>query len=515
MLSLHEIDARIEKLSEEIRALRALRNQQSGLCRLPHELLQVILQHNSGMRISWRDLIGIACVCQHLRYSALGMPRLWATIPEALTLFKATKPIFDVYLARSGDAPLSICAPSGENGPHLMDAIRNNLNRIQFLYFTLRYGTHWEQSKAFMDHLHTHPAPLILELTLEEDGLPDSSVNGENKWGHSVSSSLLGGACLYLTTLELNGVVLEGVPAMPKLVDLTLSHTRSSMEQLHRVLACLATVQNLYLDLAPTKWDEATEYTPITMPNLRTLYIGEDARTVACMFSFLPDPSETLKVLLNGKGDRDGLQVWSMFLPENEVIMGRLSSWWESNTGHTDLPAVSISSEHTHLDRSAASLEDLFDSGEQEIPDEVHQMEFKECWESDNGDRSVTICFISTIDSVDDRDPFLLRVQDLCVYLDDCHDSIDVGYSLFLDALTAVTRLTIKNTRDSFHMNRHWSAAPSLGGLVDWAISRRIEGTPLECITFKQCDESLRPMFSHLQDEKLAKELIWETGRPY
>jgi hypothetical protein len=515
MLSLHEIDARIEKLSEEIRALRALRNQQPGLCRLPHELLQVILQHNSGIWTSWKDLIRIACVCQRLRYSALGMPRLWATIPEALTLFKATKPIFDVYLARSGDAPLSICAPSGENGPHLMGAIRNNLNRIQFLYFTLKYGTHWEQSKAFMDHLHTHPAPLMLELTLGEDGLPESSVNSANRRGHCISSSLLGGVCLHLTTLELNGVGLEGVPAMPRLTSLTLSHTRSSMEQLHRALACLATLQHLNLDPAPTKWDEATEYTPITMPDLRTLYIGEDARTVACMFSFLPDPSETLKVFLDGKGDRDGLQRWSMFLLENEVIMARLSSWWESNTGHTDLPAVSISSEYTHLDRSAASLKDLLDSGDPEIPDAVHQMEFTECWESDNEDRSVTICFISTIDSVEDRDPFLLRVLDLCVHLDDCHDSIDVRNDISLDALTAVTHLTINRSRDSFHMNRHWRAAPSLRGLVDWAISRRIEGTPLECITFKQCDESLRPMFSHLQDEKLAEELIWETGGRY
>jgi hypothetical protein len=510
MLSLDEIDARIEKLSEEIRTLRALRNQQPGLCRLPHELLQVILQHNSGIWTSWKDLIRIACVCQHLRYSVLGMHTLWATIPEALTRFETTKPIFDVYLTRAGDAPLSICASFGKYGPYVMDTIRKNLNRIQFLHFTLKYGTHRERSKAFVDYLHTHPAPLILELTLGEDVLPDSSVNGAIRVEYCVSSSLLGGACLHLTNLELNGLVLEGVPAMPRLTDLKLSHTHSSMQELHQVLACLPTVRNLHLYPEPTAWEEASKFALVTMPDLRTLHIGKDGRTIARLLSFLPDPSEMLEVFHHGRGERDGQPLWSMFLPENEIIMDRLSKWWKLNTGQTELPEALIWSEYTHMNRTNASLEDLHDRGNPEVPGHSHLLVFTESWESQDAGRLVTISFSSIIDSVQNPDPFLLRVGELCVILDDCHNSIDVRNDISLDALIAVTHLTINDSRNVFHTEERWRAAPSLRGLVDWAISRRIEGTLLECITFKQCEKSLRPMFSYLKDEQLAEEVLWE-----
>jgi hypothetical protein len=243
MLSLNQIDARISDLYEEIRVLRALRNAQTGLCRLPQELLHDILRYSTDFwsTESWKNLIRMACICRHLRTSLLAMHTLWASVPRALGRLE-TQEVFKTYLCRAGNAPLSLDVTFGEShSVFVVEAIKHYLGQFQLLHIILDYTVEAELSTSLVDHLYAHEAPLLQELVLSQsDGLRDPLDVPVRR--RPISSTILGGACHYLTILQLGYIILEGIPAAPRLTTLGLWYTEASVRNLHAVLICLRTI---------------------------------------------------------------------------------------------------------------------------------------------------------------------------------------------------------------------------------------------------------------------------------
>jgi hypothetical protein len=506
MLSLYQIDARIEEPSEEIRTLRSLRNSHAGVCRLPEELLLDILQYNSGIWASWKDTIRMTHVCRHLRISVLAMHGLWADIPEASGHVKRQE-IFETYLARAGNAPLSLYVAFGDHAPFVMEATKLHLNHVKSLFVNLDYQGEAEASMSFVDHLYAHPAPLLQQLRLRQrDNL--SSEPEELDRGRPISSDLLGGARVQLTTLGLSHVTLENLPPAPQLTKLELGHTRSTIRQFHGVLTRLLALRDLSLNPEfMMEEDETFVATPVMLPDLRSLSIESDSKTIDRLLGFLPDPKEEFDLFREGDGKEDGVSPWMERLPANQAIIARLNKWWQSHTGKQSLPTALVWVQYLHEDRSDELLEALHDAGEPEVPGQYLVFRIQETFFDKATGRSAYICFSNAIDCVRNPDLFLLRVRELSMCLDDCHDSIDVRNDMDLHLLTALTHVLINNTRVACHDS--WQEAPGLGGIVDWLVTRRAEGTLLDSIVFSDCDESMRPMLRYLVDEQLAKVIEW------
>jgi hypothetical protein len=302
------LEADVEMLHMKIRALKEKRNAYTLLCRLPVELLRLILQFAVDAKYAFLDdplpvllasphhpkfnVSHIFNLCTRTRAVALSTPYLWSYITSANASWN------DVCLDRNSQPISFIWDRVGRDPPQaLIDGL---MGRAREVYIT---RTSYAPHPAF---LHT-PLPYLKSLT----HLPKHDYT-------TLDRTFLGGFTSSLTRLVLGRVFLTAGLAFPLLIQLEIERTVT-----HESTLCLLSLirsspllQSLCLhDPAVQRSRHLPTEMSIDLPSLRTLYVGGGLLATRYLLSFLPLPSQELEIVTEiPDSPNDGQQLFDHVL---------------------------------------------------------------------------------------------------------------------------------------------------------------------------------------------------------
>jgi hypothetical protein len=478
MLSIAEIDFRILQLNENIRALKTLRNAQTMLGRLPAELLLIVLQN-----IPWMDLLSMHSVCKQINALMNILHGLWSLVPIVRNWR-----ISELFIRRAGPSLLTFNPPLYACDQLLYQSVMDNLHNTRICKTAVT-----QNSQAFLKFLHEHEAKSLESLLLTKMtcfGPVDA---------YAVTSDLFAGACPSLSTLQLCGVQLVGLPFAPRLTKMSLSRTHTSTEQLCHVLHSTPCLQYLYLAYI-TEGVGHSDCSPVGLPDLESIIISEKPEYMAHVLAILPDPSTHFEVDIGTDSFLDAPILWSSVDGPNLNILRRLSTFWQVVSGESDLPKAVASASFT------AYTEAL--NGD-------HCLSFGSRAPRDASFKSPSVFYRISPCAIMFDDPFLPRITELKVSLGTCYKADDtlINGNFTLHLLTSIIHLIMADTAIPDAGDALWLTISPLQEVVAWLETRKRNGVPAIVITLERC-HGMRPWVNLLIEKELVSEVRWACRSP-
>jgi hypothetical protein len=327
----------------------------SLLLTIPHEIIIRILQHLPRAE----DLASLLTVCKSLYDVMESSPALWTNIP-----LDAGEDAIDAFIRRAGpDLPLDLKSDNPDPPEWLYDWVQEYLPRAKTLSMCMQAP--W--NKYFLENLHGQGSepPLLRSLTLTYYDWSDMESTAP-----PITRDFLGGQAAILSTLELSGVHVHGIPEVPALKTLELDETHTPLENIPDILRAAPNIQNLTLincigdgesdeDIGITQHNLSTiecATSTALLPYLKRLII-RDISTVpmASLLSRLPDPSVYIEIMETHS--TNAFAVWSLSNSAADAIVRRLSQFWSKISCELD-PPVSINIEVHSTEAQDSDLDD-------------------------------------------------------------------------------------------------------------------------------------------------------------
>jgi hypothetical protein len=307
------LEADVETIRMKIRALKQKRNAYTLLCRLPVELLRLILQFAVDAKYAFLNdplptLLAsphhpklnpshIFNLCTRTRAVALSTPYLWSYISSANTSWN------DVCLDRNSQPISFIWDRMGRDPPEaLIDGL---VGRAREVYVA---RTVYTPHPSF---LHT-PLPYLRSLTY----LPKHEYI-------TLDCTFLGGSTSFLTRLILGRVIMTAGLAFPLLIQLEIGCLATHDSTLHfpSLIRSSPLLQDLCLHNPVLQGDRhLPTVMPVDLPSLRTLYLGGGPLATFYLLSFLPTPSYELYIRTDVEDSpNDGQQLLDHVLRANKA----------------------------------------------------------------------------------------------------------------------------------------------------------------------------------------------------
>jgi hypothetical protein len=321
------------------------KTKRNGLTQLPNELLIRIAAYlvRAAVPELPYDFLALTAVCMRLRLLYTSTPELWTRISTCWD-----EAVLEEYVARAAMYPLHLVVSTtdADDGSHVLQD--KCLHRAKTLQITLQdeeddsdasnedeEDNTLSRAQEVMRLLRNTDALGLRQLVLYDATSPSWSEDPE--W--MLESDVLSDAsCVGLTSLKLLGIHVIMMPALPALRLLDMNECSVPPESLHAALLETPKLERLYLrsSLVHELADEPTHsMSHLTLPSLRYLFVQSIVLSVAIMIHVLPDPSEAFLVSIEREEDSPP---WSSTTGAHASVLARLTHFWNSKTGSSNLP---------------------------------------------------------------------------------------------------------------------------------------------------------------------------------
>jgi hypothetical protein len=367
------VDATIVELGPHQPQIDRDHNAQSPLCRLPTEILMVILclmrdpvlafsqlysnnsldclmledesspSDNDGLR--WTSIM---LVCTRLREVALACPELWNVIH-----LRHPTSWNNLCVERSSGNNVSVIGPSPRHGA--LDAYVPRAHRLR-LHVEDKYiqTEAWAQYDC-LDQLNIKLKTLIYHCYIPSFRLP---------------STLPGGRHEYLQVVVLREVELEGHLQLPSLVRLELSRVVGVdvVDSILHIVSHAPRLQFLRLSLRETGTGadyerHMAQYPSLLLPDFHVLIIKANAVDTYVLLLILPHPIQKLRVDLNSRTRRSEMEWSELSELHQAALVGRVLSSATSRSGSDVFARACVIGEIHSSDPGSRYILDLDDDG--------------------------------------------------------------------------------------------------------------------------------------------------------
>jgi hypothetical protein len=469
----------------------------SSFSNLPTE----IITHVIRQLCDCQDVLSLRATCAALNVLILRLEEFWAKLPSLL-LDKGSREDINLFIQRAGTTPLTI--PFSDSWPSIRTVLSSQLHRTKSLSLKIyRY----DNTDAFPNAILASSTPLLEEINVQG--------SAHDKFGytrnHTITSLSFSGFCAKLTFASFANITVRGLPKTPMLRTLKLRGTHTHVSELHAMLLRLPALQHLELEEAFSLDRLGTHETQalvspqsqlgrVRLPQLLSLSIHEqNAQVINALLHIIPPPSVCLEIY-ELVDEYNTEQYTGVVDPGHDFhVFKYLTMFWNMVSGKSQLPtaglfAVSPASVHARIPVTC-----------------------RVCSYPGTDITAATLHYTVGSDSHLNANPALPCIVQLTITINSSgwHCNLPILEQSNLGILAEVQYLTLLETDliSPGGMIYYWEEQQAAHDILGWLNMRKAQGSPLDSIIFKKCEDTMGPFFHHLRNsDGLARSVIWRAA---